>query len=165
MKNYYYVDETKILNLRSKLMLFYIIISGVFGLWLIKDISIIIKAVATLALLYLVIINYYRVKNLYGLRKNPFCIDKESKTLIYYNEFRGNVSIDIDKIRSIKGYLKNNGTAYLLEVFIKGQVKEENINVEGMSPDTIKELMEELTRMNTRVIISSNKDKNMDKVN
>lgn len=167
MKSYYYVDEMKIFELRNKVVLFYILISGVFGLWFIKEISIIIKGIATLALLYLVLVNYYRIKNLHGLRKNPFELDKEMKVLTYYNEFRGNVSIDINRIRSIKGYTKKNGEAYLLEVFLKGKTMEENINVEGMSGETISALMNDLIDINSEIHIYSNasdKDKNKKKV-
>lgn len=151
MKEYFYLNEIIFLKVRNKLFLMYFIATALFGV-LFSNISIILKCILCMFSFFLIILNWYRAKYILGLRKNPFEINFKDKKLRYFNEFRGNVFIDILNIRNMVFYSRN-GIPYLIEVGIKGTNNTENMNTEGFDYETIKSLVNKLTEINPDILI------------
>lgn len=150
MKHYFVLDDMIFFKLKSKLFLIYFVSIGLIGV-LFANISIILKGIFLLCSIFLMILNWYRLKYIWGLKKNPFEIDFDKKTFKYFNEFRGLVNVDILNIRDIIFYSRNN-KPYLIEIGIKGTSSIENVNTEGLDIYSIKNMTSELIKINPNIL-------------
>lgn len=154
----YFADLRKIYQTMGKLTLFVLL-----GVMLINVVMSGVPWWAIVLLiggaLLLVAFVFYDVKYMLGVKKNPFMLFHERKIFRYYNEYEGNKEIDITKIKEIKIYSRvKPEETFLLEIFVKNQKDEENVNVSGYTQATIEEMLEHILQFNSNISITKNRE-------
>ncbi len=129
---------------------------GIFPLGMVWWTRIIVSGVGAIITMQ----GYYDIRYFVGTEKEGLSIDKETQTISYFDEFKGSNSIFLPEIESIKIFLKNK-EIYMLELKklptnnTKKKSQEENINVSGLNPLDVEDLIEIIKEIAPKIPITN----------
>jgi len=151
---FYFMDLQATMKLSGKLFLLALVESVVLAFLLNPNewwAKIIIGLIGAVFFLF----NYYDIRYYFGFRKNPYQLNETERTFKYYNEYEGVKIFSLDKMKAMKAFRNYNGI-HLIEIKVEGDKMEQNINVSGIQQEVVKELIEDLKRMNPDMSYSEN---------